>query len=89
MPADAWPHGYYSNRVTCDDVLDGAVLPFVNVPAVFALLPSELRDQLLLLPLAFVRWRLGGRGKGQGPRVTKVQHFIRLINRNEFLTDTT
>lgn len=44
--------------LTCDDVLNGAVLPFVNVAAVFSLPSSELSDQLLLLPLAFVAWRL-------------------------------
>lgn len=44
---------------TCDDVLDGPVLALVHVPVVLDLAAPQLRDQLLLLPLALV-----GRGLG-------------------------
>lgn len=43
---------------TCNDVLDGAVLALVDMAAVLALPLSQLSYQLLLLPLAFMRWRL-------------------------------
>lgn len=43
---------------TCDDVLNSSILPFVHVPVVFSLPPSELSNQFLLLPFSSVRWRL-------------------------------
>jgi len=46
--------------VTRDDVLDGAIFALVDVAAVFHLLLPELMDQLLLLPLVFMRWSLRG-----------------------------
>lgn len=45
---------------TCDDVLDGSIFALVDVSAVFHLFLLELLDQLLLLPLVLVRWRLEG-----------------------------
>lgn len=56
---------------TCDDVLDGSILSFVNMATVFSLFSSELCEKLLLLPLAPVGGRLekeGGRG-GVGSRL--------------------
>lgn len=52
---------------TCNDVFNGSILPFINVPVVFSLSPSELSDQFLLLPFAPVRWRL--KKKAGGGRV--------------------
>lgn len=44
--------------VTCDDVLNGSIFAFIDVSAVFDLFFLELLDQLLLLPLVLMRWRL-------------------------------
>lgn len=44
--------------VTRDDVLNCSIFAFVDVAAVFHLFPPELLDQLLLLPLVLMRWRL-------------------------------
>lgn len=43
---------------TCDDVLYGSIFPFINMAAVFSLSSSEFSDQLLLLTLPPVGWRL-------------------------------
>ena len=50
--------GGVGGAVTCDDVLDGSIFALIDVPAVFHLLLLELLDQLLLLPLVLMRWRL-------------------------------
>ncbi|MEQ2162583.1 hypothetical protein GOODEAATRI_021275 [Goodea atripinnis] len=66
----------YNYSATCDDVLDGAIFPFVHMAAVFPLSPSEFCDELLLLPFAFVRWRLGasrGEGQGQASPITLIE----------------
>lgn len=60
-----------SVTLTCDDVLDGAIFALVHMAAVFALFPSEFSEQLLLLPFAFVRWRLEqAEGGGSGHPLT-------------------
>lgn len=56
---------------TCYDILDSAVLPLINMAAVFSLAPSELCDQLLLLPLPSVGWRLRGGGASVLDAVTR------------------
>lgn len=52
------------NMFTCDDVLYCAVLPFVNMTAVFSLSSSQFSEKLLLLPFPPVGRRLGGAGGG-------------------------
>ena len=44
---------------TCDDVLNGTILPLVNRPVLLGLAPPQLCNQLLLLPLVPLRWGLG------------------------------
>lgn len=56
---------------SCYDILDSAVLPLINMAAVFSLAPSELRDQLLLLPLPSVGRRLRGGGASVLDAVTR------------------
>lgn len=46
------------HQFTCDDVLDGSILPFIHMSVVFSLPPSELSKQFLLLSFSFVWWRL-------------------------------
>lgn len=60
----------YDAIFTCNDVFYGAVLAFINMAAVFSLSASELSDQLLLLPLPLVRWRLKRR-----KRIIVFNHF--------------
>lgn len=63
------PHINLCLRRTCNYVFDGAVFALVDKAAVLALPLPQLGNQLLLLPLAFMRWRLtcGGEGRRKHP----------------------
>lgn len=43
---------------TCNDVLNGTILPLVNRPVFLSLAPPQLCNQLLLLPFVPLGWSL-------------------------------
>lgn len=59
LGATQWPGAREGKGPTCDDVLNGTILPLINRPVLFGLAPPQLCNQLLLLPLVPLGWGLG------------------------------